>query len=124
MSPADFISLQSAYCYKLDGALIIARYSHQIRNDKIEIRRQLWQLSAGRDTAFRTSEASDGLLSPRAGTHHQDTATPHDQQHDLGLPVYEAETEGYGGGQWSLQEASADEKRRLRDAGDMEDEPE
>ncbi|KZP34601.1 hypothetical protein FIBSPDRAFT_846692 [Athelia psychrophila] len=106
------------------GALIIARYSHNIRKDKLEIRRkEELQLSAGHPT-FSTSEVNLGLLAPPVGTHHQDITTTHDQHLEMGLPVYEAGTTGYGGGQWSLQEASAQEKRQLREAGDMDDEPE
>ncbi|KAF7969727.1 hypothetical protein HWV62_26140 [Athelia sp. TMB] len=105
------------------GALIIARYTHQIKEEKREIRRQLLELSVGHGSAFRTSEVHVGLLAPHA-TNYQDANVHHEPQEELGPPVYDAENEGYGGGRWSLQEISADEKRRLREAGDLDNEGE
>lgn len=141
--PLTHFSFQRAQLDAVDGALVISRYSHQIVNEKLEIRRQLMELGAAPYSSIRplkanvgapaprggthyrelsnTSEANVGLLTPRAGTHYRDLSVPHEPQPEVGLPVYAAVSEGYGGGQWSLQQASEDEKRRMREAGDMDD---
>jgi len=124
------------------GALIIARYSHQIVNEKLEIRRQLMEFSTAPYRSYRSpaaagnraprvgthyrdlsnaSEANIGLLVPHANTPYRDSRISREQQPEPGLPAYTAESAGYGGGRpWSLQEASAEEKRLMREAGDID----
>lgn len=93
---------------------MIARYTHQIRAEKREGRRQRLE-----SRAVGRSEAHVGLLAPPVSMYEPMHSHENEAPHEMGPPVYGAdEREGYGGGRWSLQEISAEEKKRLREAGD------
>ncbi|KAJ3758207.1 hypothetical protein EV360DRAFT_44432 [Lentinula raphanica] len=102
---------------ELYGALIVTRYVHQIKTEK---------------STARTSHQNDGIsLIPRTNLHNETPSTaefnPYEDIEHPRFPSYQAGPssytaydaapsfeEGYGGGSWTHQQISQDEKSLLR----------
>jgi hypothetical protein len=106
------------------GAIIVARYLHQLKTEKRTLRASRIAGSEsgislipnrGRYTAIDTDHSAAQFPSKNEFNPYEEQGSRHDPHTNAppygGIPL----EEGYGGGRWSLQDVVADEKKRLRE---------